>query len=260
MISLRLRAKQKQNSALLTLLFMSSVAFAQSEKLLHCKVIADSVSVSGINVVNLVNEKSAVSDAKGEFWILAKAEDLLVLSAVNLEYKRKLIEAEDLKLDLIVIRMIPKINEIAEVIVAEHAEINTTALGIVPAGQKQYTPAERRVKTAGEFKPTFYLGVLGGSLPIDPILNAISRRTAGLKKQLKIEKKEMLLEKLNQWYDADYYTKTLKIPEINVEGFKYFVIEDAGFVSALEAKNKTQAGFSISALAVKYKDLLACEN
>jgi len=62
---------------LLFFLFIIQISFAQ-EMSIHGRISAGGNSVEGINVVNLVNEKSAVSDYNGEFFILAKAEDLLV--------------------------------------------------------------------------------------------------------------------------------------------------------------------------------------
>jgi hypothetical protein len=42
-------------------------------KLLHGKIRVDSAYISGINILNLVNEKTAVTNSDGEFFILAKA-------------------------------------------------------------------------------------------------------------------------------------------------------------------------------------------
>ena len=113
------------------------------EKLLHGKIIVESGTVGGVTIINLVNEKTAISDGDGEFSILAKADDLLVFSSVNLEYYRRIIEAEDLKPQVLTIKMTAKITELEEVIVNKHPEINAVSLGISPKGIKHYTPAER---------------------------------------------------------------------------------------------------------------------
>jgi hypothetical protein len=49
-----------------------------NEKILRGKIVADSASVAGIDVVNLGNEKVTVTNNKGGFSILAKADDILV--------------------------------------------------------------------------------------------------------------------------------------------------------------------------------------
>ena len=106
-----------------------------------------------------MNEKSTISDSNGEFFILAKADDLLVFTSVNLEYHRRQIEEEDLKSDIIIIKMIAKITELEEVIVNKHPEINAVSLGISPKGIKHRTQMERRFYTAGDFKPIDLLGL-----------------------------------------------------------------------------------------------------
>lgn len=148
------------------------VTFCQTngEKLLHGKIVVDSGNVGGVTIINLVNEKSAISDGNGEFLILAKAEDLLVFSSVNLEYYRRIIEEEDLKTAVLTIKMTAKITELEEVIVNKHPEINAVSLGISAKGIKHYTPAERKLYTAN-------------STPVDALLNLMSGRTAMLKKK-----------------------------------------------------------------------------
>ena len=66
-------------------------------------------------------------------------------------------------------------------------------MGIIPYGQKKYTPAERKLKTAGDFKPIHLLGLLGGAFALDPIINKINGRTKKLKKEIKVEGKETYL-------------------------------------------------------------------
>jgi hypothetical protein len=217
------------------------------EKLLHGKIVVESGNVGGVTIINLVNEKTTVSDGNGDFFILAKAEDLLVFSSVNLEYYRRIIEAEDLKAEVLTIKMTAKITELEEVIVNKHPEINAVSLGISPKGIKHYTPAERRLYTAN-------------STPVDALLNLMSGRTAMLKKGIEVEKKEYLLAKIDALFEEEYYTKTLKIPTDYVKGFQYYCVEDEKFATSLRSKNKTMTMFLIVPLAEKYNEIIACEN
>ena len=235
---------------LLTLfVVLSQMTFGQSdgEKLIHGKIVVESGTVGGVTIINLVNEKTAISDGNGDFFILAKAEDLLVFSSVNLDYFRRIIETEDLKVEVLTIKMTAKITELEEVIVNKHPEINAVSLGISPKGIKHYTPAERRLYTAS-------------STPIDALLNLMSGRTAMLKKGIEVEKKERLLAKFDILFENDYYTKTLKIPSNYIKGFKYYCIEDKKFAASLGTKNKTMTMFLIVPLAVKYNEIIVGEN
>lgn len=241
-------------------LLLCQLTYGQTavEKLIHGKISVASGSAEGVTIMNLVNEKSTASDSNGEFFILAKADDLLVFSSVNLEYHRRSIEDEDIKSDVIIIKMIAKTTELKEVIVNKHPEINVVSLGISPRGIIHRTQMERRLYTAGDFKPIHLLGLLGGHLEVDPILNAINGRTAMTKKLIELEKKERLLAMIDAIYkDNSYFTQTLKIPKDYINGFQYYCIEDKLFAETLKTKNKTKIEYLIIPLAAKYNEIIS---
>lgn len=238
----------------LLFLVLSQLTYSQTavEKLIHGKISVVAGSVEGVNVVNLVNENSTFSDSNGEFYILAKADDLLVFSSVNLEYHRRVIEDVDLKSDILIIKMTAKTTELKEVIVNKYPQINAVSLGISPKGLKKYTPAERKLASASSMR----LNPMG----LDPLINAISGRTKMLKKDLEVEKKIRLLATLDALYqDDNYFTQTLKIPAAYIKGFQYYCIEDNLFAEALKTKNKTKIEYLIVPLAEKFNKLLTEE-
>ena len=226
-----------KNWFVVLLFFATFCTWSQTsnEKILRGKIVADSASVVGIDVVNLGNEKVTVTNNKGEFSILAKVDDILVFSSMTLEMKRMLVDEDDLKSETITIYMTQKINELNEVIVKKNA---AEGISIIP-GQKHYTPAERKLYTATS-------GLL------DAPLNWLSGRTEMLKKEIIVERKERMLNKLGVLYEDKYYIQTLKIPEIYIDDFQRYLIEDKEFAAALKVKNRTMMLFLISKLAVNY--------
>jgi hypothetical protein len=213
------------------------------EKHILGKIVVDTVAVEGVNVINARNDKATISNKKGVFSIVVKVGDILVFSAVNLETLRKKISDEDLKSEMLIFKMKSKTNHLKEVIINENSDINAAKLGIVPYGQKQYTPAERKLYTATT-------GIL------DPLLNKISGRTTMLKKEVIVEKNEKLLLKLDGYYEDKYYTDVLKIPQEYIKGFQYYLIEDVDFVRALQEKNKTMTLFLVKGLARNYNEII----
>ena len=207
----------------------------RNEKLLQGIIAADDALLSGIDVVNLGNEKVTLTNSKGEFSILVKANDVLVFSSKSLEMRRVLIDEDDLKSGAITVNMYPKITELNEVIVKKNS---IEGVSIIP-GQKQYTPAERKLHTATN-------GI------IDAPVNWLSGRTAMLKKEVAVERKERLLDKVGILYEDKYYIETLKIPEIYIDDFQRYIIEDKEFTTALKVKNRTKMLFLVSKLAVNY--------
>jgi len=246
---------------ILFIFFVSPICFGQAvvEKVIHGKIEVASGNAGGVTIVNLVNEKSTESDSNGEFYILAKAEDLLVFSSVNLEIHRQLIEEEDFKSDLLIIKMLDKITELDEVVVNKHSEINAVSLGIIPKKVKHLTQMERELYTAGDFKPVDLLGLLGGGLAVDPILNAINGRTKNIKKKILAESKLSLLTEIEYLFDDEFYVKKLNIPQDYIKGFQFYCVEDEKNAEILRSKNKTDIVFLMTRLAIEYNKNLLCE-
>ena len=91
-------------------------------------------------------------------------------------------------------------------------EKNGYEMGILDKKAKEFTPAERKLNTASNLYPSVYAGTMaGGSISLDPILNWISGRTKMLKNELKVERKEIALQKLTNLLEVDYFTQTLSL-------------------------------------------------
>ncbi len=235
------------------------LVFSQQAKLLKGNVASEGFGVPGITIMNLVTEKVIQSNPDGSFEIVASADDLLVFSSQNYEYKRKIIEPEDIAKGEIKIQIVRKAMELQEVVI--NYDLNPEDMGLVPKGQKTYTPAQRRLKTAGELKPTALIGMVAGlSIPVDPIINAITGRTKMLKKEVEIEQREFNLEKLAVLFDDSFYIKKLKVPADNIKGFHYYLIGNPDFVAVLTSGNKQRIKFKMTELAETFLKLTQMEH
>jgi hypothetical protein len=103
------------------------------------------------------------------------------------------------------------------------------------------------------------LGILGGSLAIDPIVNAITGKRARLKKELAVERKELLLQRLSNIFSDQYYTEKLQISKDHVQGFKLYVVEYSDAENFLQWENVAMVHLEMSDLAVEYKQTIARE-
>lgn len=239
----------KTNNALLLffiLITQISIGQTTAAKEILGQIFEQSTFVEGVNIINNTSQAATASDANGMFSIVAKEGDVLVFSSVNLEPLQRRITSEDLKSALLQIKMVAKEIELKEVVVNENANITAENLGIISSDQKKYTPAERKVYTAT-------------STPGDMLLNAISGRTAMLKKEVEVEKKEALFRKMEYLFEDNYYTERLKIPAEDIKGFQLYCIDDAEFAVSLSSKNKTMSMFLITELARKYLKILENE-
>ena len=75
-----------------------------------------------------------------------------------------------------------------------------------------------------------------------------------------VEKKEHLLVKLDNQFTDNYYIDQLNIDEDYVDGFKYYIISDASFVSIFSLEDKLKTQFKMSEMSVKYNQIVANEN
>ena len=240
------------------LILFSFCGFSQNQIVFKGKIISDATDIEGVLIKNISSKQETYSYRGGYFSINGKQNDTLMFSAFNLKATMHIIKEKDFGENLIFIPMPLNRTELKELAIIDYKSINAVSLGIVPANQITYTPAERKLKTASDYRPesTFYLGGLTGvSLSFDAILNAISGRTNMLKKELVVENKEQLQVKLANKYDKEYIINTLKIPEEYVEGFVFYTAENNRFAEAMRVKNYTMATFILSELATKYREL-----
>jgi hypothetical protein len=234
--------------------FWAQLAISQgsAEKWIKGQVSSNGSPLEGINITNVTTKVMVVSDSYGAFSILVKDGDILIFSAVDYENLRKYINNKEFKMGNVIVDLTPKSIQLDEVIINENPGITAENMGIIPRNQIKLTPAERRLQTAGDFKPIHLLGLLGGMLAVDPILNAINGRTKMLKKEVKVEKNEFLMVKMEGMFEDKYYMETLKIPEEYIKGFQYYCIENPDFARSLNEKNKTMSMFLIVGLASSF--------
>ena len=227
------------------LFWCTTTLFGQNNGVVAChgKVNAETTDLEGIYVINLTTENATITDSKGFFTINAKVGDSLLLSSIQFKSVNKLITTQDLN-NLFFVTMRPIMNELKEVVV-KRPSVSAESLGIIPYGQKKYTPAERKIVTATS------------GFGIDPILNLFSGRTAMLKKELEVEKKEGYLVQLENLFDNNHYVNTLHIPAEYVKGFLYFAVENPKFTRVLNIKNRTSIEFLMSELAIQYIQIIA---
>lgn len=247
----------------LFLMLFTTAVFAQgsTSSKLKGKINADGFAVDGIYVINLTTEKAIITAGGGYFLIDAVAGDTLLFSAGQHKSRRIVLTAQDFEKGLFFVKMEPVMNQLDEVVIRRYGNINAVSLGIIPVNQKAYTPAERKLKTATGLNASASAGgMAGGSISADPLINFLSGRTAMLKKELKVEKKEFYLKQLDEMFDRHHFVNKLQIPADYVKGFEYFAVENEKFTVFLESKNKIVTEFLLGELAIKYNEIIACEN
>ncbi|MBB1192784.1 hypothetical protein DNC80_03770 [Flavobacterium sp. SOK18b] len=215
--------------------------------------------LEGVDVVNKKTKETTRTNAQGNFSILAAVGDTLVFTGLQIKDIYFPISAQQFLQGFISVQANLRSYQLKEVVVQNG--INARALGIIPKGQKTYTPAERKLYTATDLNASFNAGSMaGGSVSVDPLLNWISGRTKMLKKELNAEKNQFYILQIENLFTPEYFVTKLKIPVLYVKGFEYYCIENDSFIAALKSKNVALAAFLMGDLALKYKEIIAREN
>ncbi len=244
------------------MVFLSQAVWSQVQErtILNGRIISNTNDLEGVYVVNAQTEVMATTTADGSFSIMAKSGDTLVFSSIQFKESRILLTVENFSDLNFTVKLNLLMHQLQEVIIKRYDNINAVALGIVPAGQKSYTQAERKLHTATALNPTANAGTMaGGSVSADPLFNFFSGRTAMLKKEVAVEKKEFFMKLLENMFTLDHFVNRLKIPLEYVKGFEYYAVDNDKFTAILNSKNKTSTEFLLGELAVKYKEIIASE-
>jgi hypothetical protein len=239
----------------IVILFVFPYVWAQDgmRKELKGKITSDVSHLEEIYIINRNTEKATETHKGGYFTVMAAVGDTLMFTSTRFKARQIKVNKENFE-DLLLVALESMI-QLDEVVIQKYDHINAVDLGIVPAGQASYTQAERKLK-AGSGADNRY--GLNTAISAEGIINGLTGKTAELRKNIEIEKKETLLKRIEDLFEERYFTQYLKIPEIYIKGFQYFIVENNRFTAALNADNKTMASFIMAELAEKYKDTI-CE-
>lgn len=240
------------------IVFLSQATWSQSQTtVINGRIASNASYLEGVYVINAQTEVMTTTDALGAFSIAAKPGETLVFSSIQFKENKVLLTPEDFSDINFTVKLNMIMHQLQEVVIRNYSGINAVALGIIPSGQKSYTEAERKLHTATDLDA--HVG-LGGSVSADPLLNMFSGRTAMLKKEVAVEKKEFFMKLLERMFTLEHFIDRLKIPLEYVKGFEYYAVDNDKFTAILNSKNKTSTEFLLGELAVKYKEIIAREN
>jgi hypothetical protein len=236
------------------LLVITTAGFCQEHKTLHGRVLNGTIAVSNVFVINTTSGAEVKTNSSGNFSISAKAGDKLVVYNTAVEVREFAVSEACFLDNPYVLSVNYKPYELEEVVVSG-AAITSQSLGIVPKNQKQYTPAERKLYTAGDFKWIDLIQILGGSMPLDPVLNAINGRTRRMKEDIAIERKHLAHTYLGGLYAEEDIITGLKVPKDYVDGFMFYATETPEIAAATKADNQPLVRLLMIDLVPKYLKL-----
>lgn len=218
------------------------------------KIDSGSFSLGTVYITNTTNGEKTIVDDNGFFSITMSENHVLAFSGEKINKRLVTIKKENLSQDIFLVSVFPKANQLQEVEINKNQQLNATSLGIVSKDVKSYTPAERKLRTAGKFKWYSPLLIPFGGMSVDGLINKISGRTAMLKKELIIERQEQNQKKLLNLFSENFFLETLKIPAENLTGFLMIAVEDNIILDKIAQKNTIGIRFRLIELALIFKN------
>lgn len=245
-----------KRSNLIYLLFACFFSiFSIGQQTISGKIVASpEIALEKITLFNTNSKKTTFTDALGYFTIEASSYDIISISAIHINTLQHLVEPADFDKKILFIRITQKTNQLAEIEI-KTSKIDAVSLGILQKPAKKYTVAERRLRTAENFHWYSPLLIPAGGMSLDGLLNAVSGRKKMLENNLKIERNERDLVKLDNFCKEEFYTENLKIPKEYIKGFQIYTLDNHELKLALKANNKTLTHFLLAQLAEKYRNI-----
>lgn len=228
-----------RNQLLIFLLFINWVVVAQFPMPIQGQVTLEGITVEAAHVTNLNSQGSTTTNKNGIFWLQVNVGDVLLVSHVSAKEKFVIIREELANEPLLSISLEEQRNELDEVIIEEQPDITVQSVGIIQGEQKIPTANERRLDTAGDFKAIHLLSLLGGSLQVDPIINAITGRTKMLKRYIEIDKQIAVYESLYE-YHAYFIKDRFNIDDTEIKRFFNELVDHPGIATLLKNDNEDQ--------------------
>lgn len=218
------------------LLFVCQFGFSQTEKLINGKVLHEQFPVEKVDVVNFSSKKIIVTNASGEFSILAKAGDELIFISKDHEIKKIVLDQKTIDKNKLIISLILKPEELKEVIITK---IPSIKLGTDKAYEQEKLDQLAVEKSARTLKnPGVYTGTIENGMD----LMRIGRMILGLfkkeKEKVPENKPQIEFKQLaKSTCDKKFYLQTLKLNPDQIELFLEFCDADPKSKTVAESNN-----------------------
>ncbi len=219
------------------LLLCSSILYGQFTVTIMGEVRLHGNGLENCHIVNRNTGDATITGRQGSFFINASEGDLLAFTHISTQNKNVLLSKQHIKSAILSIDLVEATTELEEVSLSVNTQVTAASVRLPNAGKPIPTANERRLATAGDFKPIHLLSLLGGSLELDPIINAISGRTARIKKHIEVDKK-IAVNEIVIWYYEEWLRERLDISEDETIQLMDYLTDDTGITKLLEENNE----------------------
>ena len=247
-------------------LLVSFYSFSQNnnDKFIEGIVYNDnSYSIQGVHVLNVTSNEATITDSEGNFKILVNLNDELIFSAIQFKRNKIIIDKDVFDSLSITIYLEEFVNELDEVILNSSGlsgslmndlqntgivkDLNFDDIGIPGYTGPQKTQSQRRLNEATTGS---------GIIPLNPIINAITGRTKMLKKRIKLERTDNLINSIKDRLSGEFFQNNLLHEDFRMD-FLYYCSEDSEFEQRCKNKSDIEVVIFLKEKLIMYKQNLS---
>jgi len=234
----------KQLTFILLFSAMAKITAQENRTIISGKLYSEESSLENIHIYNKNSGKGTISNRYGQFTILVKVNDTIIISGIQFYKKEMLVTKQYIKNKLITIELFQKINELNEVEIKPHnlsgnlvndaknvkdsvSNVNPLALDFskidfneVIVNDIDDVHNQRAPDASRLTNPNI---PIGGDLkgPIINLINKIGKHRRHRKNEERVYNKKVVdaPEKMVEEFGEIFFTKTLKIPRGEITPF-----------------------------------------
>lgn len=208
--------------------------YAQEQVMLEGRILNDSIEHEYLHILNLTLQKGTITSQSGNFTIPVRVNDTLYISALQFKHKEVVVTPAIYSQKYIEITLETEVTQLDDVNISDTELSGRLGDDMnLPKLEKPFDPAEAGlpvytgpVLTSEERKLYTATHSGGGIIPVDAVINAISGRTAYLKKIVKVSNMERKIQKARNLVADSTYINQLEIPARYIDDFVHYVYMD----------------------------------
>ncbi|MBZ9630713.1 carboxypeptidase-like regulatory domain-containing protein [Salegentibacter sp. LM13S] len=262
---------RNKSSFLLVFVLIAVSAFSQEKTILSGQIITEEPLNSPVHIINVTRQIGGVRELSGRFSVEVNIGDSLVFSSVQYRKKTIVVSREKLQQNNFTIKLEEDLTELDEVKlhnlsgnlgndISRIKIFNKFDLNAPMARKPPPSQVERQLFTATTGPGGSRLSILGaltGTIPLDPVINAISGRTAWLKKRKAKDEFKFTIEKAIYLISENTLIEDFEIPKDEVMNFVYYCAENYDLEILLE--NPLELYEFFKSKSVEFKALSALD-
>ncbi|WP_037315303.1 hypothetical protein [Salegentibacter sp. Hel_I_6] len=255
---------------LLAIFLISGSIFSQEKKILTGQILTEEPLKSSIHIINVTSKKGSVSELSGYFSVEVNPGDSLLFSSVQYKNKTLIVDEKVLEEINFKIKLSEDLTELDEVKLHKlSGNLANDISGIKIFNKFDLNAPMRRKPPPSQVERQLYtattgpggsrlsvLGILTGTMPLDPIINGISGRTALLKKRREKYEFKVNVEKAVYLISEETFTEDFKIPQNEIMNFAYYCAENYDLEILLDDPLELYEFFKSKALEFKASSAL----